>query len=252
MACIDEFSKQIKKPTTLIIDNASTHTSNEFTENIKRWNETDISGYLILGSNSEFVFLNEEEKLEVGFAAVFNLIEESGQTMLLGSEPLTIIDLWKALRQISRLKGPRSREKKFSILRSLVQRMSDLERHWFLKQIIGEMQHGVNEGLLLEAIAELTSSSLEEIQRAFMLLGKIGDLVNLAVTKGREGIRAVRLEVFRPIRPMLAEMYHDVSRLLKESDEPLALEYKFDGARVQIHVKDGVVKIFSRRLIYPR
>jgi len=190
----------------------------------------------------------EEEKLEVGFAAVFNLIEESGQTMLLGSEPLTIIDLWKALRQISRLKGPRSREKKFSILRSLVQRMSDLERHWFLKQIIGEMQHGVNEGLLLEAIAELTSSSLEEIQRAFMLLGKIGDLVNLAVTKGREGIRAVRLEVFRPIRPMLAEMYHDVSRLLKESDEPLALEYKFDGARVQIHVKDGVVKIFSRRL----
>ena len=34
-------------------------------ENIKRWNETEISGYLILGSNSESVFLNEEEKLEV-------------------------------------------------------------------------------------------------------------------------------------------------------------------------------------------
>ncbi len=39
VACIDEFAKQIKKPTTLIIDNASTHTSHEFNENLERWKE---------------------------------------------------------------------------------------------------------------------------------------------------------------------------------------------------------------------
>lgn len=46
-ACIDEFSNQIKKPTTLIIDNASTHTSNEFNENLEKWKERKLSIYRI-------------------------------------------------------------------------------------------------------------------------------------------------------------------------------------------------------------
>ncbi len=47
MACIDEFSNQIKRPTTLIIDNAPTHTSNEFNENLERWKERDLTIYRI-------------------------------------------------------------------------------------------------------------------------------------------------------------------------------------------------------------
>ena len=46
-ACIDAFSNQIKKPTTLVIDNASTHTSNEFNENIEKWKERKLSIYRI-------------------------------------------------------------------------------------------------------------------------------------------------------------------------------------------------------------
>lgn len=46
-ACIDEFSKQIIKPTTLIIDNASTHTSNEFNESLKKWEERKLTIYRI-------------------------------------------------------------------------------------------------------------------------------------------------------------------------------------------------------------
>ncbi len=46
-ACIDQFSNQIKKPTTLIIDNASTHTSNEFNENLEKWKERKLSIYRI-------------------------------------------------------------------------------------------------------------------------------------------------------------------------------------------------------------
>ena len=46
-ACIDEFSKQIIKPTTLIIDNASTHTSHEFNQNIEKWKERKLTIYRI-------------------------------------------------------------------------------------------------------------------------------------------------------------------------------------------------------------
>ncbi len=190
----------------------------------------------------------DEDKLEIGAAAIYQLLEEAGQTTLLASEPPTILDVWNGLREISRLRGPGSRERKLAILRGLLAGMSDLEKRWFLKQLMGEMQHGANEGLVLEAIAELTGASTDEVQRAFMLLGRLGDLVELALRGGREAIKSVRLQVFRPVRPMLAEMCHDLDQLLKESEKPMGFEYKFDGARVQIHVRDGEVRIFSRRL----
>ncbi|MEM2187812.1 MAG: ATP-dependent DNA ligase [Nitrososphaerota archaeon] len=190
----------------------------------------------------------DEDKLEIGAAAVYQLLEELGQTTLLAAEPLTILEVWNGLREISSLRGAGSRERKLVILRGLIARMSALEKHWFLKQLMGEMQHGVNEGLVLEAVAELTGASLEDVQRAFMLVGRIGDLVELAVRGGGDAIRSTRLQVFRPVRPMLAEMCHDLEQLLKESDKPMGFEYKFDGARVQIHVKDNEVRIFSRRL----
>jgi len=190
----------------------------------------------------------DEDKLDIGAAAVYQLLEELGQTTLLAAEPLTILEVWNGLREISSLRGAGSRERKLVILRGLIARMSALEKHWFLKQLMGEMQHGVNEGLVLEAVAELTGASLEDVQRAFMLVGRIGDLVELAVRGGGDAIRSTRLQVFRPVRPMLAEMCHDLEQLLKESDKPMGFEYKFDGARVQIHVKDNEVRIFSRRL----
>ncbi|MDP6923217.1 MAG: dihydrodipicolinate synthase family protein [Candidatus Scalindua sp.] len=52
-------------PVTTPFDDNGCIVHDHLAENIKRWNETDISGYLILGSNSESVFLNEEERLEI-------------------------------------------------------------------------------------------------------------------------------------------------------------------------------------------
>lgn len=190
----------------------------------------------------------DEDKLEIGSAAIYQLLEEAGQTALSASEPPTILDVWNGLREISRLRGPGSRERKLAILRGLLAGMSDLEKQWFLKQLMGEMQHGVNEGLVLEAVAELTGASIDEVQRTLMLLGRLGDIVDLAVRGGGDAIKSVRLQVFRPVRPMLAEMCYDLEQLLKESEKPMGFEYKFDGARVQIHVKNGEVRIFSRRM----
>ena len=37
----------------------------KFVRNIEKWNQTELSGYLVLGSNSETVYLTEEEKLKL-------------------------------------------------------------------------------------------------------------------------------------------------------------------------------------------
>lgn len=52
-------------PVTTPFDDNGCIEHNHLSENIERWNETEISGYLILGSNGESVFLNEDEKLKI-------------------------------------------------------------------------------------------------------------------------------------------------------------------------------------------
>ncbi len=47
VACVDWFSKQIIKPTVLVIDNASTHTSNEFKACLDEWKDRDLTIYNI-------------------------------------------------------------------------------------------------------------------------------------------------------------------------------------------------------------
>jgi len=52
-------------------------------ENLQRWNQTDLAGYLVLGSNGEAVFLNEKEKLSVVEAS--REVIPSSKIMLVGT-----------------------------------------------------------------------------------------------------------------------------------------------------------------------
>lgn len=43
VACIDQFADTLRQPTVLIIDNAPTHTSQEFNDNIERWKQRGLT-----------------------------------------------------------------------------------------------------------------------------------------------------------------------------------------------------------------
>jgi DNA ligase-1 len=81
-----------------------------------------------------------------------------------------------------------------------------------------------------------------------MILGDIGEVAELAKTEGAAGLARTTFRVFRPVNLMLAQMANDVSEAMSEHGGNTALEYKYDGARVQIHKSGSEVKIFSRRL----
>ncbi|MEM3819950.1 MAG: ATP-dependent DNA ligase, partial [Nitrososphaerota archaeon] len=188
---------------------------------------------------------NMSDELDVGYNT---LIEIRDMQSTLMHEPLTINDVAEKLLEIAKIKGYGSREKKKNIILGLLARMDEVEREWFMKIVIGEMQHGVNEGVLLEALAEIGGVSLEHIHRAYMLVGDIGELAKQLKIHGGGIVESIRLEVYRPVKPMLAEQCQDIRELFKEPNVMYALEYKVDGARVQIHVGYNGVKIFSRGL----
>src|SRR5208337_1545854 len=78
--------------------------------------------------------------------------------------------------------------------------------------------------------------------------GNLAQVAELALTKGPEAIKNVRVTLFVPIKPMLAEMAEGIDEVFKEHGRVCAFEFKYDGARVQIHRKADVIRVFSRRL----
>ena len=66
-------------------------------------------------------------------------------------------------------------------------------------------------------------------------------------------LRAFRLQVGRPLRPMLAASAPTVAAAF-ERVSPAAVEWKIDGIRIQVHRQGGEVRVFTRTLddITPR
>ena len=185
--------------------------------------------------------------LEIGSRMLHDLLQED-QQLTLPSNPLTLRSMSQVFSDIASTQGKGSRLKKRKLLRGLFNRITPLERKYLVRLFLGELRIGVVEGITLEAIAELASTDISLVRRANMLLGDVGKVAQIAIMSGEEGLQRVQLELFTPIKPMLAEMMYSIDAVFTAHPEKVAFEYKFDGARVQIHFRDHRVKIYSRRL----
>ncbi len=188
-------------------------------------------------------------KLDVGGSTVYKVLRslKSRQTFLI-EKPSTLKEVYKRLEKIALIKGENSRRKKEEALKSLLSPLSLDEREYLLRSIFGEMRIGVNEGVILEAISYALRCDLEIVRRAYMFTGDIGDLTFKAFNKGCRGLENVSLELFRPVKPMLASMAYSVAEALREHGGMCAFEFKYDGVRIQVHKKNDKIRIFTRRL----
>ena len=185
--------------------------------------------------------------LEISYATISDAGKNLGQSRLT-EHPLTIRDVYDTLEKIAQTSGSKSRDRRLSLLQTILTQTSQVEAEYLTRMMLGEMRIGVVEGVLLDAIVEASGVPRDLVRRAHMLHGDIGDVASLAMSRGASALERINLRLFVPIKPMLAEMADDAQQVLAEHKDGTAFEYKFDGARIQIHKKDGKVRIFSRRL----
>ena len=100
---------------------------------------------------------------------------------------------------------------------------------------------------MVQALARAAGAEPAAVQRAFMLRGDLKDVAAVALRDGPGALDRFRLEVGRPVRPMLARPAKDVDEALRRLGEA-AVEWKLDGARVQIHRRDDDVRVYTRSL----
>jgi DNA ligase-1 len=142
--------------------------------------------------------------------------------------------------------GRGSAAERARLLAELFARATAPEQELLARLVVGELRQGALEGILLEAVARAAEVPAAELRRAVMLAGDLAEVGSAALASGAAALGKYRLELQRPLQPMLAQPAEDLDDALARLGEA-ALEWKLDGARVQVH-KDGTeVRVFSRR-----
>ena len=161
---------------------------------------------------------------------------------------LALADVAEAFSAVAEASGAGSRGARDARLGALAARATAPEREVLGRIITGEMRTGVSDGLVLEAIAEAAGVDLAAARRAALFLGDLSAVATLALSGGSTALASASPRLFVPLLPMLAEIAEDFGQVLAAHGGRTALEYKYDGARIQLHRDGQRVAIWSRRL----
>ena len=183
-----------------------------------------------------------QRQIGVGWAAVRDAAPSTG-----GGPPLTIAEVDAAFERIGACAGPGSQGERRRLLAELLGRADEVERRFLTSLLGGELRQGALQGVMTEAVAKAAGVPAAAVRRALMLRGDLGAVGALALAEGAEGLARIRLEPGRPVHPMLAQPAADIGAAM-ERVAPAAVEWKLDGARIQVHRRGDDVAVFTRTL----
>jgi DNA ligase-1 len=182
-------------------------------------------------------------RVGVGYAAVAAASDASP-----AAEPsLTLRDIDDELAALAKATGKGSAGERARRLRALFERSTRDEQDWIRRLIAGEIRQGALEGVLVEAVARAAGIEPARVRRAAMMAGDLGPVARAALTAGDRALDEFSVRLMQPVQPMLAESAESVEAALAELGDA-SLEYKLDGARLQIHKAGDEVRLFSRAL----
>ncbi len=213
---------------------------------LKDINRDEIKPSILLTIGAVFPETSDKT-LDVGWQTVKRVMDRGGQTTLFRHQ-LSIKEVYNTLQQIAKASGEGSRKQKEQLMERMYAQVEPIETEILTRIIFREMRIGVNEGMMLEGIAETTETDPALVRRALMMTGDIGKVAETAVEQGETGLRSLEATLFVPLKPMLANTAETLEEALEDYGGEAAFEYKYDGARIQIHHKGDRVRIFSRRL----
>jgi DNA ligase 1 len=182
-------------------------------------------------------------RLGVGYAAAFR-----SNAPPAASASLELVALERRLAEIAALSGAGSTGRRKALLLELFALATEAEQRFLRALLVGELRQGALSAVVEEAVARAFRVPLDGVRRAVMLSGDLGAVAAAARERGAAGLAEFRLELFRPLLPMLAQSAPGITEALDGLEAPF-VEYKLDGARVQLHKRGDDVRIYTRNLI---
>ena len=158
-----------------------------------------------------------------------------------------LADLLRQLRRVASATGSGSQARRRDELTRLLARATEPEQRFLVGLLVGELRQGALEGVMVEAVARAADVAAERIRRALMLAGDLGAVAAAAIADGGRGLARFRLAPLQPVQPMLAQAAAGLEDALDRA-RPASLEWKLDGARIQVHRLGREVRAFTRNL----
>ena len=167
------------------------------------------------------------------------------------NEPVTLERVYDTLFKIAKTEGKGSQDMKIKYISSLLNDAMPIDGKFILKILLGTLRLGVADNTIIDALTIAFTGSKEkrhQVEDAYNVSSDLGKVAQVISEEGINGVEKFQISIFNPVRPMLADRVKSESEALEKMGEKFAAEYKLDGERVQVHLKNKQVILFSRRL----
>jgi DNA ligase 1 len=181
-------------------------------------------------------------KIGVGWASLRELMAPAAD-----QPSLTIGEVDSAVERLAGTSGPGSVAQRTGLLGGLFGRATGPEQDFLRRLLLGELRQGALMGIMADAVARAADVEVDAVRRAYMLSGDLGHTAAVALAEGEAGLGSIGLQVGRPVQPMLASTAPSVEAALADGSQA-SIEWKLDGARIQVHRDGDVVGVFTRNL----
>jgi DNA ligase-1 len=183
-------------------------------------------------------------RIGVGWATIASARDRDGAM----ESSLELRDVDTAFDRLLAVRGKNSGSERVRLLGDLFAHATAEEQEFLAALIIGDVRQGALEGVMLEAVAKAANLPADRLRRAVMMAGDLGAVARAVLGDDREkALSEYQLEIFRPVQPMLADSAPTLGEALTDG-VPVAVEWKLDGARIQVHRRDDRVAVYTRSL----
>lgn len=226
-----------------------------------------------LGIPPDKIELEWKKTGDLGITAE-NLTKRKKQVTLF-AQTLTVSKVFNNIQKLASLEGQGTVSQKISLISELLTSATPEEARYIVRTVLEDLRVGIGEGVMRDALVwaffdesvhvnydsdsnsinpenrELHNAYVEAVQEAFDIINDFSEVATLAKLSGLKGLKSVQIKVGRPLKVMLYQKVADITEAFERVGKPAALEYKYDGFRIQIHKKKHAKKeimIFTRRL----
>lgn len=201
------------------------------------------------GLNQSIIEEFYKETGDLGYAAEKALEERKQMTLF--REKLDLIHVYNILEKIALVTGEGSQDLKLKYIGNLLNNALPKESRYIVKIITSKLRLGIADYTILDALALAFTDSKDNrsiLEYAYNISSDLGLIAKILANKGLEAVKELKVTLFKPIRPMLAERVSNAKEALERASGICAVEHKLDGERVQIHKRDDKIVLFSRSL----
>ncbi|MGI0029941.1 MAG: ATP-dependent DNA ligase [Nitrososphaera sp.] len=201
------------------------------------------------GKDTSYLEKVYQQTGDLGEAALEVMKSKSQSTLF--SEPMTVERVYSTFDRVARTTGSGSQEMKLRMISSLLNDATAEESKYIVKFVMGQLRLGIADYTVLDALAIAFTGDKKNrkvLENAYNVASDLGTTARLLATKGLKAVMSVKITLYKPLRPMLAERVSTAEEALERMGGKAGVEYKLDGERVQVHKGKDRVELFSRRL----